>query len=312
MESLYLSARIITPICAAVLLGYALRRLKLWDDHTVSQVNTICFKVLFPIHLFISVIHTDLSSTLDEKLLVAGVVCVFVIFFGTLGGCIIFVKEKRRLGALVQGIFRGNTLLFGLPLVTTLYGDERAGVAALMIAVVIPVYNTLAVILLESCRGGRASLKKVLYGIVTNPLIVGTVTGLAGLLCGVYLPAIADEAVMSITKITTPLALLGLGGTFRFDAVGHNLRALFWAVFSRLVLIPAILMPVVIALGFREVTLAALLTILVVPTAVNSFTMAQQMDSDAELSGQIVVFTSLFSILSVFGWIFLLSHLGYL
>ena len=71
-------------------------------------------------------------------------------------------------------------------------------------------------------------------------------------------------------------------------------------------------MPVVIALGFREVTLAALLTILVVPTAVNSFTMAQQMDSDAELSGQIVVFTSLFSILSVFGWIFLLSHLGYL
>lgn len=191
----------------------------------------------------------------------AGVVCVFVIFFGTLGGCIIFVKEKRRLGALVQGIFRGNTLLFGLPLVTTLYGDERAGVAALMIAVVIPVYNTLAVILLESCRGGRASLKKVLYGIVTNPLIVGTVTGLAGLLCGVHLPAIADEAVMSITKITTPLALLGLGGTFCFDAVGHNLRALFWAVFSRLVLTPAILMPVVIALGFREVTLAALLTI---------------------------------------------------
>ncbi|EQG58731.1 putative malate transporter domain protein [Clostridioides difficile DA00149] len=44
------------------------------------------------------------------------------------------------------------------------------------------------------------------------------------------------------------------------------------------------------------------------PTAVSSFTMAQQMDSDSELAGQIVVFTSGFSIITVFLIIFILKQ----
>ncbi len=43
--------------------------------------------------------------------------------------------------------------------------------------------------------------------------------------------------------------------------------------------------------GYRGVELTTLMIIFAAPTAISSFTMAQQMDSDSELAGQIVVFT---------------------
>ena len=46
------------------------------------------------------------------------------------------------------------------------------------------------------------------------------------------------------------------------------------------------------------------------PTAVNSFTMAQQMGGDAELAGDIVVVTSAVSMLTMFLWVFLFKSLG--
>ena len=46
------------------------------------------------------------------------------------------------------------------------------------------------------------------------------------------------------------------------------------------------------------------------PTAVSSFQMAMQMDGDSDLASQIVVFTSAFSIVTVFSWIFVLKQLS--
>ncbi|WP_413926742.1 AEC family transporter [Clostridioides sp. ZZV14-6387] len=88
---------------------------------------------------------------------------------------------------------------------------------------------------------------------------------------------------------------------------GH-LRPILLGVCGRLILVPTIFLPISILLGFRNVELASLMIMLSAPTAVSSFTMAQQMDSDSELAGQIVVFTSAFSIITVFLIIFILKQ----
>ena len=54
----------------------------------------------------------------------------------------------------------------------------------------------------------------------------------------------------------------------------------------------------------------SLLGVFASPTAVNSFTMAQQMGGDAELAGDIVVVTSAVSMLTMFLWVFLFKSLG--
>ena len=81
---------------------------------------------------------------------------------------------------------------------------------------------------------------------------------------------------------------------------------------GKLIVYPAMAVGVAILLGFRNEQLAVILAMSASPTAVSSYTMAQQMDGDGPLAGQLVVFTTLFSILTVFLWIFGLKQGGFM
>ena len=79
---------------------------------------------------------------------------------------------------------------------------------------------------------------------------------------------------------------------------------------GRLIFMPLIFMPIAVLLGFRNVELTAIMTMLATPPAVSSFTMAQQMGGDSELAGQLVVFSTIASIFTLFLWIFALKQLA--
>ena len=75
-------------------------------------------------------------------------------------------------------------------------------------------------------------------------------------------------------------------------------------------IVPAVTLTPAVLLGWRGVALASLLPVFASSTAVNSFTMAQQMGGDAELAGNIVVATSALCALTLFFWCFLFKTLG--
>lgn len=312
MENVILSFKIVFPLFAMIALGYSIKCFGMWDDDLLKRVNKIVFKVFFPFHLFNSVYHTDLASTLNKRLMIFSVVCVLIQLIVVWTLVPFFVKNNARRGAIIQGMFRSNMVLFGIPVTAALFGQENVGAAALVIAVVVPIYNAMAVVVLEIYRGGRVSVRKIVVGIITNPMVVGTLAGLAALLLGVRLPGVIEGTISDIAKATTPLALMILGGSFKFAAMGANKKALTAVVLVRLLISPAVFLSAAIALGFRGVELAVLLSVFAVPTATSSFTMAQQMDSDSELAGQIVVFTTLLSVLTIFGWVLLLKQFGFM
>jgi malate permease and related proteins len=65
-------------------------------------------------------------------------------------------------------------------------------------------------------------------------------------------------------------------------------------------------------LGFRGEALLGLMVLFASPTAVSSYTMAQQMGADGKLAGQLVAFTTGVSLLTIFLFVFLFKQLGYL
>ena len=95
-----------------------------------------------------------------------------------------------------------------------------------------------------------------------------------------------------------------------FKKIGGNAKQLAMSVVGRLVLVPCIFLPLAVYLGFRNAELAILLSLFASPTAVSSFSMAQQMGGDDELAGQIVVFNTSLCVLTVFLWIFVLKQIG--
>ena len=108
------------------------------------------------------------------------------------------------------------------------------------------------------------------------------------------------------------MSLLVLGGTFDFSKLRGNLLEMFVGIFGRLVLVPAIFLPIFAALGFRGIEMGAVLAMLASPTAVSSFPMAIEMDADGTLAGQIVVGTTMFCIFTIFFWIFFLKQMGWM
>ncbi|MCD8097666.1 MAG: AEC family transporter [Lachnospiraceae bacterium] len=179
-----------------------------------------------------------------------------------------------------------------------------------MIAVIVPCYNILAVITLEMFRDGKPDIRDMGRRIVTNPLIIGAVLGILVNLAGLKLPSLIEEPLGDVSSAATVVALLVMGASFHVSSVRENLRNLIIGVFGKLVLSPALALLAGYAIGLRGIPLALLLIIFGAPCAVSGYTMAQQMDSNGELAAGCLIFTSLFSCVTICGWIFLLEQIG--
>lgn len=309
MDSLLLSVEAVTPIFLLMLLGYGLKQFKMATKDQFNAINRLIFKIFLPILLFYNIYKTDIGSIFDGKLVIFTVVTVLIVFGIGYGLVFLFTKENAKRGVMLQGFFRSNFAILGIPLVNYVCGDNAGGLSALMVAVIVPLFNVLAVITLERFRDGKIQIGKLLKGIVTNPLVIGCAVGAIFLLLDIQLPSLIETTVSDAASIASPLAIVVLGASFNFSTIKTSIKELAITVCTRLLIVPALAIAAAVWLGFRGEALVCLMVAFGAPTAVSSFSMAQQMGGDEELAAQIVVFTSALCLFSLFGWIFLLSSL---
>ena len=309
MENLILSVNVVLPLFLLMAAGYITKHLKLYDKQSHTVMNRLVFRLFLPMLLFKNIYQTNLNTEFNGKVFIFAVVSV-LLMFGLLFTVIPLIeKDNRRRGVLIQGIGRSNFVIFGMPMAETLCGGNMA-TTSLLVAIVVPMFNVLSVIALEVFRGGKIDVKKILLGIVKNPLIIASLLGFIFLLAGIRLPAPIEKAVVDLAGIATPFALFLLGGALEFSRVGGNLRPLLIGVTGRLIVMPAIFITAAVLLGFRDVELVSMMVLFMAPSAVSSYTMAQQMGGDGELAGQQVVFTTAFSIFTIFLIVLLVKNLG--
>ena len=310
MDNLLLSFNVISPIFLLMALGYLLTRFKKLSSHTLDQMNDISFKVFFPLLLLNSIYKIDVQGSFSLKLVGWAVGSVLLIFVFLLLVIPLIEKDNRKRGVLVQGIFRSNFVIFGLPISVALCGESNIGPTSILIAIIVPLYNAFSIVALEIFRGEKIRIGKILKGVATNPFVIAAALGVAAFLLRLRFPASVESFIGDCAKIATPLALILLGASFRFDDIRPNLRQILIGVLGKLVLMPMVFIPLYVMAGFRDVELVALVVMIGAPTAVSTFTMAGKMDADQTLAGQLVVFDSLGSILTMFLWIFSLKQLG--
>ena len=308
MENLILSLNVVLPLFITMSLGYFLKYLNMFDNNTLDTMNNITFKSFLPMLLFYNIYKTDLQGVFNLKLMMFSATCVIALYLILYLIVPLIEKDNKKRGALLQGLFRSNFVIFGLPITESLFGSEKVGVAALLIAVIVPLFNILSVIALETFRGGKPDFRKISIGIIKNPLIIASCLGILTLLLKIKIPTAIEKTISDVSKIATPLSLILLGASFKFDNIKKYLKQTTIAVVGKTILTPCIILPICIMFGYRGVELSTLMIIFAAPTAISSFTMAQQMDLDSDLAGQIVVFTSAFCVVTVFMWIFILKQ----
>ena len=310
MDNFIYSLNATMPVFLVMLLGWLLKRRNFITDEFVSVADKVVFKVALPVLVFKDIAAADLYSDFNWRFVLF---CFFgtCIFFGvTWIFAEIFIKDKSMIGSFVQGSFRGSAAILGMAFAQNIYGTS--GLVPMMIVASIPLFNIFSVIvLMRSANAGekdkKAVLKKTLKGIVTNPIIIGIFAGIPFALLRVTFPPIIEKTLVSVGSLSTPLALLAIGGSFSTGTALSKWKPTVAASIIKLILIPGIFLPIAVAMGFRNDEMVALLILTGAPTTVSSYIMAKNMDNDGVLASGIVVMTTLLSSITLTGIIFILK-----
>lgn len=310
MDNLVVAVEAVIPMFCLMFIGVLVHKYQLLSDLELVHLNRMVFRVFFSVMMFYNLYTTNLGTTFRPRLMLFAVGALAVVYVVSFAFVWLTEKQDRRRGAMIQAIYRSNFVLMGIPLVANIFGDENIAVTTMMIAVIVPIYNVLGVFTLETFRGGKFNLGHILLGVLKNPMILGALTGAAFLLLGIPIPKPVLKPLAQITAATTPLALIVLGASFRLGSTKEHLHQLVACVAARLFIIPAVVLSIAVWLGFRGIEFVTLISIFCTPCAVAGYAMAQQMDSDADLAGNCVVFTSGLSCVTIFCWILLFKGMG--
>ncbi len=321
----------IMPVVLLILLGWGLKRIKFLSDGFLSDANKFVFNVALPVLLFYNVYNIkDFGEINWGTVGFAGAVILVLFVFG-LVFCNILTRDRRQKGVIWQAFYRSNFAIIGLPLAEALGGIEGVATASVLSAFSIPVFNALAVVSLSvyTSSDGRSkvSVKEILMKIVKNPLIIGVFAGMCVLAVRQFAPVdftIKDnmpfiyKPLEMLASTASPVALVVLGGRFRFSAVKEMKLQVAGGTLARIVFAPVLGLGLSILLSFSDKFsfgaghYAAFLALFGSPVAVSSAIMAAQMDNDDTLADQILVWTSIFSILTVFVFVVILKKFSFI
>jgi predicted permease len=313
MQNFLLSFNVVFPIAVLMALGFFIKKIKLVNETTVKQMNNIIFKVFLPMMLFKNVYESDIGEMFEPRLVIYSFAAVIISIITPFILVPIFEKQNSKRGVMIQAMFRSNFVIFGVPITEALCGSTGVGVAAILIATVVPLFNFSAVIALEVFNGNKPDFKKICKGIVTNPLIISSILGLLVNFIGLEFPTVIEKSISNVGSIATPLALIVLGASINFGTVSKNATRLLIGLSVKLVILPAIaLFIAAFVFGFRGAELSIMMSLFATPPAVSSFTMAQQMGGDSDLACQLVMFGTVVSVITMFLWVFTFVSLGFI
>ena len=273
-------------------------------------MNRLVALFLLPLLVFKNIYNANIEELMNVNVLIYAFVAILCEFLIAIAISVFVTKDKKKRGVMIQGMFRCNYVIYGIPIAVSLYGDQGSAATAVLTIVVIPALNILAVFALELFNGNKLTFKFIAKKIVTNPLIIASLLGMFFSFTKIELPNLVYKPLSDLASCATPMAFIFLGASLSIRDMKGHIKELFSTVFTRLVFFPLIFLTIAILFGFRDVWLVSLLTVFASPTAVSSFSLAQTLGGDDKLAGNVVVFSTVFSIFTMFLWVLALKTLG--
>lgn len=313
MQNLIFSLNATLPVFLVMVVGYALGQLGFLPPAFCKASDRLTFKVTLPLMLFLDMGSVDILHDFRPRFVLFCFAATLVGILTVWAGAKRFLKDKTLVGEFVQAGYRSSAAVLGVAFIQNIYGTS--GMAPLMILGSVPLFNIFAVIILtveSPQQHGKVTPSKLLYGVLTNPILDGIILGTLYSLLPFGLPTLAQKTLTSLSSLTTPLALLSIGASFEGAKAIKKLAPTLVAACCKLMVLTTIFIPIAIKLGFRDQQLIALLIMLGSPTTPSSYVMAKNMGHEGVLTASCVAATTLFSALSLTFWIFVLRSGGYI
>lgn len=312
IQNIVFAGNIILPVFLIVAIGVFLKSRKMINDDFVSISSKIVFNVALPILIFMKVSQVDYSVNFDWLQIIflySATITVFVAtwFFGKY-----FISEGKKLGSFVQGSLRSNIAIVGFAIIYNMSGDDGLAHGAILLSFVMPLYNVLSVVVLSitTHHENKLNFKKILSELIRNPLIIAVVISLFVSYFSIEIPLLLERTGNYLTSLTLPLALLAIGGSLNLKNLKETSTISITASLIKVLVVPLVFTFIAIELGYRGMVLGNIFVILGCPTAIVSYIMAKAMGADDRIAGNIIVISTLGSVLTISLGLFLLKSFG--
>ena len=316
LDNLVFSLSATIPLFLVMVVGWFLKNRNFINDEFVKVSNKLNFTVTLPCFLFLDMKDCNIRENFNGKYVLYCFLVTLACILATWIYGRVFIKDKTVIGEFVQGSYRGSAAVLGIALIANVAGD--VGMGPIMIVGAVPLYNVFAVIILavenrkEKDKNLKMLIKQAVKGVCTNPIILSLFAGLLFSLIEVDMPDVVNDSMACIAKLTTPLALICIGASFKGTAAIKMLGPTVTATMIKLVIQPLVFLPIAAKLGFGVPEMAAVLVMLGAPTTPSCYIMAKNMGHEGTLTASIVALTTLLSAFTVTFFVFFMKSVGWI
>ena len=308
----FLTLSITAPVFAMLFMGIVLKRVGWINDNFIHTASALVFNVTMPALLFLGIVHADLRTAMQPKVLgyftLATLVC-----FALAWGWAIWRCPREDRGIYTQGAFRGNNAVIGLALAASMYGDYGISLGAVLAGLVILLYNTLSTIVLAVYSPViKSDPWSVCKSVVKNPLIISVLAAIPFAVFKIKLPGWLQASGEYLASMTLPLALICIGGTLSLASLRKSGNLALSASLVKMISLPLVATLGAWLLGFRGPELGTLFLYFASPTAAASYVMARAANGNHELAASIIVITTLMAAITTNIGIFVLLWGGWI
>ncbi|EPF2606460.1 TPA: AEC family transporter [Yersinia enterocolitica] len=269
-----------SPLFVLLALGYGLVRLGKWPSTITDGLTRFVFSLALPAMLFRMMCDFSERPVVDARLLIAFFgSCLVVFVIGRIIASRVFHLDGVSGSVFALGGIFSNNVMLGLPIATIMLGEKSIPAVALVLVFNGLILWTLVTISVEWARNGSPTLAgfaKTARSVLTNPLIIGIISGTLFSLTGLQLPQFIDQPVTMLGQVAPPLSLIVLGMGLAEYRVSEG-----WQISSAICFLKLIVQPMVIWALAWAMNLPALETQVVVllgsmATGVNVYLMSRQ------------------------------------
>jgi predicted permease len=292
---------IVVPVFLVIGMGFGLKRIGLVSSDFLFQLNRLLYYLALPLLLFFKIATADFMNCFNGSQVLALVLTTAIGFVVSYGYAVLRAYPPAVRGAFSQACFRGNLAYIGLAIVYNAYGEAGLAGGGVLLGFVVPALNFFSVIALllpHRQEKGKFSVGLLVRQVVVNPLIIACFAGTLWSISGFGVPKVLSRTLHIVTAMALPLALIAIGASFSLNKIRGDLTKALQAVVFKLIGLPMLATALLLVLDVHGRDLAIGILFAGTPTATVAYIMAQQMKGDAELSGTIIMLSTLLSIMT--------------
>lgn len=292
----------LVPVFALIALGSALRRWNFTTEGFLSVSDRLVYFIFFPAMLFWKIGSAPSDLFGEARLYLAVILAVLIVYVLSTAFIRFAGVKARQAGSFSQSCYRFNTYV-GMAVMMSVFGEDGVRRFGVLIALVIPLINVLAIGTLTWFGGGPAAwrrrVEQTLKALAVNPLILGCIGGVAYNQTINRFPPFLDNTLRLASYVTLPLALISIGGALTLKGLRDHGRLSLAACGFKLLALPVAGGCLMQAFGVSGEAFKMGILFLSLPTSTALYVLSSQLNSDTELASAAIALSTLLSVLSL-------------